>query len=49
MQSGTQTDVCVLDFSKAFDKVGHEHLIDLEKLKWYGVNGVTNRWIQNFL
>ena len=32
MQDGAQSDVCVLDFSKAFDKVGHQHLV--EKLKW---------------
>ena len=47
MQDGTQTDVCVLDFSKAFDKVGHQRLV--EKLKWYGIGGRTNRWIQSFL
>ena len=47
MQDGTQTDVCVLDFSKAFDKVGHRRL--LEKLSWYGVRGRTNNWIRSFL
>ena len=47
MQLGLQTDVCVLDFSKAFDKVGHIRLV--EKLRWYGINGHTNNWIQNFL
>ena len=47
MQDGTQTDVCVLDFSKASDKVGHQRLV--EKLKWYGIGGRTNRWIQSFL
>ena len=47
MQDGCQTDVCVLDFSKAFDKVGHQRLI--EKLKWYGVEGQTNNWISSFL
>ena len=47
MHSGLQTDVCVLDFSKAFDKVGHNRL--LEKLKWYGVTGETNDWIRSFL
>ena len=40
MQQGTQTDVCILDFSKAFDKVGHLRL--LEKLKWYGIGGDVN-------
>ena len=43
MQQGLQTEVCVLDFSKAFDKVGHQRLI--EKLNWYGICGKTNGWI----
>ncbi len=47
MQQGLQTDVCVLDFSKAFDKVGHQRLI--EKLNWYGIGGKTNGWIKSFL
>ena len=33
MQAGLQTDVCVLDFAKAFDKVSHLHL--MHKLHWY--------------
>ena len=47
MDNGLQTDLCILDFAKAFDKVGHKRL--LEKLKWYGIDGVTNRWIKCFL
>ena len=47
MQDGLQTDVCVLDFSKAFDKVGHQRLV--EKLKWYGIQGNVNHWIADFL
>ena len=47
MQDGLQTDVCVLDFSKAFYKVGHQRL--LHKLEWYGVRGTTNQWIRSFL
>ena len=47
MESGLQTDLCILDFAKAFDKVGHKRL--LEKLTWYGISGRTNRWIKNFL
>ena len=35
--SGSQTDVIVLDFSKAFDKVPHRRL--LNKLRLYGVSG----------
>ena len=47
MQRGKQVDVLIMDFSKAFDKVGHKRLV--RKLEYYGVGGKTNRWIQNFL
>ena len=47
MQDGLQTDVCVLDFSKAFDKVGHRRLI--KKLEWYGVGGSVSHWVADFL
>ena len=50
MENGLQTDICILDFSKAFDKVGHRRL--LEKLKWYGIGeggGGINAWIKSFL
>ena len=47
MQSGLQTDICVLDFAKAFDKVSHIHLI--HKLCWYGIMGEVNHWKNNFL
>ena len=42
-----QTDMAILDFSKAFDKVSHSRL--LYKLKWYGVDPITLSWIANFL
>ena len=42
-----QTDVPVMDFSKAFDKVGHGQL--LHKLGHYGIRGRTQRWIHGFL
>ena len=35
MNNGKQTDVIVMDFAKAFDKVGHRRLI--EKMKYYGI------------
>ena len=42
-----QTDVILLDFSKAFDKVSHHHLS--VKLDFYRIRGSTQRWINAFL
>ena len=39
MQMGRQTDLILLYFSKAFDKVAHEKL--LLKLHQYGIRGDT--------
>eukprot|EP00057_Strongylocentrotus_purpuratus_P022447 XP_011676921.1 PREDICTED: RNA-directed DNA polymerase from mobile element jockey-like [Strongylocentrotus purpuratus] len=47
MKLGLQTDVLVMDFNKAFDKVSHQKL--LHKLDHYGVRGKSNRWIINIL
>ena len=47
LQSSKQTDVVLLDFSKAFDKVNHQKL--LYKLHLYGVRGHTLSWIKAFL
>ena len=47
IQAGQQTDVIVMDFSKAFDKVSHARL--LYKLQWYGIRGRASNWVQNFL
>ena len=47
MEAGRQTDVIVMDFAKAFDKVSHNKLC--HKLHRYGISGSTNRWIKNFL
>ena len=44
---GKQTDLILLDFSKAFDKVAHEKL--LIKLHHYGIRGDTLKWIKDFL
>ena len=44
---GKQTDLILLDFSKAFDKVNHLKL--LYKLSCFGVKGNTLNWIQSFL
>ena len=43
----TETEMIVMDFSKAFDKVPHKRL--LYKLEWYGIRGGTLDWIQCFL
>ena len=44
---GKQTDLVLLDFSKAFDKVNHIKL--LFKLSQHGVKGDTLNWIRAFL
>ena len=44
---GKQTDLVLLDFSKAFDKVSHLKL--LFELSQHGVNGNTLNWINVFL
>ena len=45
--AGSQTDLVLLDFSKAFDKVNHQKL--LLKLHRYGIRGPSLKWIQAFL
>jgi hypothetical protein len=35
MEEGDQTDIILLDFAKAFDKVPHDRL--LHKIEFYGV------------
>ena len=42
-----QSDVILLDFSKAFDRVSHHHLS--AKLNYYGIRGSTLSWINAFL
>ena len=42
-----QTDIIVMDFSKAFDKVDHNKLI--YKLSALGIHPLTTRWIKSFL
>ena len=41
-----QTDVIFLDFSKAFDKVSHQHLF--HKLHHYGIRRDLLTWINSF-
>lgn len=47
LQDRKQCDTIVLDFSKAFDKVSHDHL--LFKLERLGIDSTTCTWIQSFL
>ena len=42
-----QTDLILLDFAKAFDKVSHRLL--LHKIEHYGVRGHTLHWVKDFL
>ena len=42
-----QLDLIILDFSKAFDVVGHQRL--LSKLDHYGIRGKTLLWLQDWL
>ena len=46
-EKGKQTDMLVMDFAKAFDKVSHSLLT--HKLQHYGITGNINNWIHNFL
>ena len=43
----SQTDVILLDFSKAFDRVSHCHLIT--KLEYYGIRNNILNWVASFL
>jgi hypothetical protein len=42
-----QTDLIIMDFAKAFDKVPHQRL--LYKVKFYGIKNQTLNWISAFL
>ena len=46
MQMGKQTDLILLDFSKAFNKIAHKKLIS--KLYFYGIQGKTLSWVKDF-
>ena len=47
LEEGQQTDILIMDFAKAFDKVHHSLLI--HKLHHYGIRGEVNNWIKNWL
>ena len=44
MDTREVVDVICLDFAKAFDTVPHSRLLD--KLRSYGINGNTLKWIE---
>lgn len=47
LYEGLQTNVMCLDFSKAFDKVDHTHLI--HKLNLYSIQGSLLSWLKDLL
>ena len=47
LEGGKQTDVLIMDFAKAFDRVNHSLL--LHKLQRYRIRGSTITWIASFL
>ena len=47
LNTGVQTDLLLLDFKKAFDKVPHYRLCC--KLSHYRIRGTTLSWMRNFL
>ncbi|CAB4020537.1 Hypothetical predicted protein [Paramuricea clavata] len=47
LDQNTQTDILYVDFAKAFDCV--DHVILIEKLKWYGVTGNLLNWFTDYL
>ena len=42
-----QTDLIIMDFAKAFNKVPHRRL--LHKLNYYGIRGSTHKWISSWI
>ena len=47
INNNIQVDAAILEFSKAFDKVAHKHLI--YKLEYYGIRGNLLKWLTSFL
>ena len=42
-----QTDLIIMDFARAFDKVPHRRL--LHKLEYFGIRGSIHKWINSWL
>ena len=47
--SHRQTDVIIMDFAKAFDKVPHRRLLYKLYVDYYGIRGSTHKWITSWL
>lgn len=47
LDTGMESDVIYLDFSKAFDSVPHARL--LHKLSWFGIQGPLHAWFADYL
>ena len=47
VDTGGQMDLVILDFSKAFDRVPHQRI--LEELNHFEIRGQTHGWIKSFL
>ena len=47
LNNRNQTNMLILDFSKAFDTVAHNRL--LLELNYYGIRGTNLTWIQSWL
>jgi hypothetical protein len=47
LDDGKETDVLIMDFSKAFDKVSHNLL--MHKQEHYGIRGMINNWMESVL
>jgi hypothetical protein len=46
LDNGTYSATIFLDFSKAFDTVNHDIL--LQKLNHYGIRGIANSWVRSY-
>lgn len=47
LDNGKQSDLIIMDFSKAFDVVPHQQLVN--KLDYYGIRGHLKNWITTWL
>jgi hypothetical protein len=47
LDDGKETDVLIMVFSKAFDKVSHNLL--MHKQEHYGIRGMINNWMESVL